>query len=278
MRAHLRGIDHAVIAVRDLEAARDTYARLGFTLTPRGRHTLGSQNHCIMFERDYLELLALPKVHPSMRYYADFLARGEGLAALALAGDDAQAAQAELLAAGIAAEAPLDFSRPVELPEGARDASFRIVQLPAEQTPGCRAFVCQHFTPELVWRAEHQAHAVGAIAIAALAVVAEDPLVCAGRYGLVFGEAPRRIDEGWLVASGSAPVALCTRSSLGHRLEGVGLPARTRPLVAALFVRVADRGRARRALARGGFGVVELRDGSLAVSAEQTHGVALVFG
>jgi len=41
-----------VVLVRDLDRARDTYARLGFTLTPGGLRTLGSQNHCIMFERD----------------------------------------------------------------------------------------------------------------------------------------------------------------------------------------------------------------------------------
>jgi catechol 2,3-dioxygenase-like lactoylglutathione lyase family enzyme len=52
MRKHILGIDHVVILARDLEHARQTYARLGFTLTPRGYHTLGSQNHCIMFERD----------------------------------------------------------------------------------------------------------------------------------------------------------------------------------------------------------------------------------
>jgi hypothetical protein len=56
------------------------------------------------------------------------------------------------------------------------------------------------------------------------------------------------------------------------------LPARQRPLVAALFIRVTDRGRARDALRHGGFDVLALDDGSFAVSAAQAHGVALVFG
>ncbi len=76
MRQHIRGIDHVVLVVRDLDRARATYERLGFTLTPRGYHTLGSQNHCIMFDRDYVELLAVPKPHPAMQYYSDFLAIG----------------------------------------------------------------------------------------------------------------------------------------------------------------------------------------------------------
>lgn len=275
MRRHLRGVDHAVILTRDLERARETYRRLGFTPTPRGHHTLGSQNHCIVFGRDYLELLAVPQPHPALAYYTEFLARGEGLAALALATLDASAAQAELAAAGIAADPPLDFSRPVQ---GLPDASFRIVQLPVAQTPGCRAFLCQHFTPSVVWRPEWQSHANSAIGIAALAVVADEPHDAAARYARVFDVQPRPIEEGLLVPTGSAPVALGSRWKLGHRLEGVGLPLRARPLVAALFVRVADRDRAAATLKKGGFRPLKLKDGSYAVHSDDACGVALVFG
>ena len=74
MFRQVRGLDHAVILVRDLDRARETYERLGFTLTPRGLHSLGSQNHCIMFGRDYLELMALPAAPPpAFRYFAEFL-------------------------------------------------------------------------------------------------------------------------------------------------------------------------------------------------------------
>jgi catechol 2,3-dioxygenase-like lactoylglutathione lyase family enzyme len=278
MRRHVRGLDHVVILVHDLDRARETYARLGFMLTPRGHHTLGSQNHCIMFGRDYLELMAVPKPHPALQYFSDFLARGEGLGAIALATGDANGAHAELTAAGIAADPPLDFSRPVALLDGTRDASFRIVQLPPALTPGCRTFLCQHFTPEVVWRSEYQAHAVGATEIAALAVVAEDPSGAAATYAQLFDAPPQRIAEGLLVQTGSAPIALASRSKLGYRLDGVEMPLRPRPLVAALFIRVADRARAAQALRRGGIEPVALRDGSFAVSAGDAHGVALIFG
>ncbi len=278
MRSAIAGIDHVVIAVRDLDRAQETYARLGFTLTPRGFHTLGSANHCIMFGSDYIELLALPLQHPAMRYYADFLARGEGLAAVALASADADAAYAALAADGIEADAPLDFSRPVRLAEGERDAAFRIVQLAPAQTPGCRSFVCQHRTPELVWRPEYQTHPLGATALAALAVVAEDPVSAAADYAKLFDARPQKIDEGSLVHTGSAPIALGSRWRIGRRLRGVGLPLRPRPLIAALFIRVADRRRAAEVLRLAGFNPVALRDGSFAIGADQAHGVALVFG
>lgn len=275
MRQHIRGVDHVVILTRDLERARETYERLGFTLTRRGYHTLGSQNHCVMFGRDYLELLAVPQPHPAQQYYTDFLARGEGLAALALATDHANAAHAELAAAGIAADPPLDFSRPVE---GLGDASFRIVQLPVAQTPGCRTFLCQHFTPRVVWRPEWQRHANGAVEIAALAVIADEPHAEAARYGRVFDARPEPIAEGLLVPTGSAPIALGSRWNMGHRLEGVGLPLRARPLVGALFIRVADRDRAAATLRKGGFHPLKMKDGAYAVHADEACGVAIVFG
>jgi len=275
MRPHVLGIDHAVVLVRDLDKAQRAWQRMGFTLTPRGFHTLGSQNHCLMFGPDYVELLAVPRPHPAMQYFTDFLAMGEGLGAIALATNDAGGLYASLAADGIAADAPLDFSRPVE---GMGDARFRIVQLPPDASPGCRLFACQHFTRELVWRPEYQRHANGATQIAALAVVAEDPDAAAGRYAKLFLARPQAIEEGLLVQTGSAPIALASRWKLGHRLHGVGLPLRPRPLVAALFVRVADRARAAGVLRRNGLEPVALADGSFAVSAQDAHGVAVVFG
>ena len=46
-------LDHVVVNVHDrIDAAAETYRRLGFTLTPRGYHTLGSMNHLAMFGTD----------------------------------------------------------------------------------------------------------------------------------------------------------------------------------------------------------------------------------
>jgi hypothetical protein len=210
-----------------------------------------------------------------MQHFTDFLAKGEGLGAIALATDDAGGLHASLAADGIAADAPLDFSRPVE---GLGDARFRIVQLPPERSPGCRMFACQHFTRDVVWRTEYQRHANGAGQIAAVAVVAEDPEAAAASYGKLLAARPQEIEEGLLVRTGSAPIAIASRWKLGHRLHGVGLPLRPRPLVAALFIRVADRAQTAAVLRRNGLDPVALADGSFAVSAQDAHGVAVVFG
>lgn len=271
MRRHLRGIDHAVILVRDLDRARDTYRRLGFTLTPRGFHSLGSQNHCIMFGKDYLELMALPRPHPAFRYFADFLSRGEGVGAVALATDDADAAHAELVAAGIDAEPPLALSRPVQ---DLGEARFSLVQLPPGRTPGFRAFACQHHTPGIIWRSEYQQHPVGAAELAGIAIAAPD----ASPYAAVFGELPKLTAEGERIETGSAPLLVSDAARLGRKLEGVALPALAPPVVAALFIRVRDRERAAATLRRGGFAPARLPDGSYAIGADRAHGVALNFG
>jgi hypothetical protein len=158
-----------VIAVRDLDAAAASFQRLGFTLTPRGHHSVGSQNHCVMFDTTYLELLAAPKPHPWLDYYRDFLQRGEGLAAIALATGDADEAYRDLRGRGVAAQAPMDLSRPVE----GGVARFRLLQI--DNTAGFSVFVCQHLTRELVWRAPWQSHANGASELVGISVPAPQP-------------------------------------------------------------------------------------------------------
>ena len=156
-------IDHAVIAVRDLDAAAIDFRSLGFTLTPRGQHSIGSQNHCIMLGTTYLELLVAPVAHPWLDYYRAF---GEGLAAIALSTDDADATYAQLKDKG--ARPPMDLSRPVE----GGVAKFRLVQI--EGSP--QVFFVQHLTPELVWRREWQSHANGARELAHVSLSAKKPL------------------------------------------------------------------------------------------------------
>ncbi len=52
--------DHAVIAVRDVDAAVDAYRGLGFDVSFGGRHTgRGTHNAIIRFGLDYLELLGI---------------------------------------------------------------------------------------------------------------------------------------------------------------------------------------------------------------------------
>lgn len=274
----IAGLDHAVIAVRDLDAASQTFARMGFTLAPRGLHSTGSSNHNIMLGSDYFELLTVPDANPLQAYFHEFQRRHEGLAALALTGTDVAAALPVLAEQGFEPSVPKDFSRAVEQGSRTGTARFRLTNIASQTTPGAQVFICQHFTRDLVWLPELQCHANGATGLAAVAFVADNVAYLAGVYGRIFGAWPERIDEGLKVATGGAPLAFCTRQALQQRLRDVVLPERALPHAAALFIHVSDRQRAYKALHDGGFSPRRMPDGSWAIDATDAHGVAMVFG
>lgn len=151
-----------MIAVRDLDAAASDFQKLGFTLTPRGHHSIGSQNHGIMFGTTYLELLVAPVAHPWLDYYRSF---GEGLAAIALSTNDADATYVQLKDRG--ARPPMDLSRPVD----GGVARFKLVQI--DGAP--QLFFVQHLTRQFVWRPEWQKHANGARELVHVSLSAKKP-------------------------------------------------------------------------------------------------------
>ncbi len=275
----ISGLDHAVVAVRDLDAAHKTYARMGFKLAPKGEHSTGSTNHNIMFEKDYLELLNVPNSNPLQSYFFEFLQQAEGLAGLALAGTDLAAAYKALHQKGFDPTRPADFSRPVTQGSQKGIAKFALTNISSYTTPGAHWFICQHLTRELVWLPELQKHPNGATGIAAVAFVADNVAYVSGVYSKLFGKLPERIEEGMKIETGGTPVAICTRVALQQKLPGLELPHRlTGPRAAALFIRVKDRQVAFKTLRDGGFSPRKLPDGSCALDASAAHGVTLVFG
>src|SRR3984885_16349557 len=92
-------LDLVVVNARDrIDQVADTYRRLGFTLTPRGFHTLGSMNHLAMFGTDYLELIAAP-LGDTQR--PEIMGAPEGLNGLVFGTEDSAATYAALVAAGV---------------------------------------------------------------------------------------------------------------------------------------------------------------------------------
>ncbi|MFN5528643.1 VOC family protein, partial [Bradyrhizobium sp.] len=93
------GIDHAVVVVKDLDAAAETWKRLGFTLSPRGTHSakMGSGNYTIMLDPDYIELLGILAETDHNVPTRNFLAqRGEGIERIAFTAIDSTAGAEEI--------------------------------------------------------------------------------------------------------------------------------------------------------------------------------------
>jgi catechol 2,3-dioxygenase-like lactoylglutathione lyase family enzyme len=112
----IRGIDHLVIAVPDLEKAAAAYAELGFTVVPGGRHPVGTQNALIAFaDGSYLELLEFYRESPDHRWWQP-LQEGGGLVDYCLETDDLAADTRAFRAAGVDIAEPAAQSR--ERPDG----------------------------------------------------------------------------------------------------------------------------------------------------------------
>ena len=200
-------LDHIVIDVRDrLDEAARRFSELGFQLTPRGHHTLGSSNHLAMFATDYLELLGFG---PGGGTRAEIEPFPVGLNGLVFKADDAERIYQHALAAGLPIQPVQSFSRPVTLAGETRDARFRTTRLDPKRVPIGRVYFCEHLTPELVWRPEWQSHPNGARAIARVVVATPEPQRTAALFQALFGPTPVAAPDGRLVVTaGSVRIQL----------------------------------------------------------------------
>ena len=168
-------LDHIVISTRfEMDRAEAVFSGLGFTLTPRGKHSHGSLNHLMMFERDYLELVGIGKADAHKR--PEIANAPLGLNGLVFKTDDADKTFARLEALGMAEAPPRSFSRPVTLDDGlSSDAAFRTVSARRDIFPAGRLYFCEHLTPELIWRSEWQTHGNGVTEFRELVLVTPSP-------------------------------------------------------------------------------------------------------
>ncbi|MGA8380242.1 MAG: VOC family protein, partial [Stellaceae bacterium] len=185
----IAGIDHVIVAVRELEGARTAWRRLGFALSPRGRHIgQGTGNYCVMFPADYIELLGVVDPVDSVDRIEAFLARREGPMGLAFAPTgSAEDVRAALLGRQLHPSEPRPLARRIELSEGTATPRFSLVSLPAEETPGLDSFLCSHLTPELMRRPEWLSHPNGATGLKAVHVLVEHTAALLPAYDRLFG-------------------------------------------------------------------------------------------
>lgn len=244
----ITGIDHVLAGVRDLERARSGWADLGFTLTPRGRHIgWGTGNYCIMLDQGYVELLGVVNPGEFLNNLDTFLSHREGLMGLAFGTDDPARCAAALQAAGIAPDGPKDLKRKLELPEGEVLPEFSLLFLDHEATPGLRAFITHHLTPELIRRPEWQRHANRARRLISITAVVDDPVRTAIGYLPLFG--PDRIqvsDAMTVVTPGAGHIRFVTADGLRLLYEALlPLPEHPAPWIAAMKFEVTDKNRCR---------------------------------
>jgi len=281
MRNGLAGLDHVIIGVRDLERARMGWTRLGFTLTPRGRHLgQGTANYCIMFGRDYLELLGVVAADEHSDRLAGFLAQREGPMAVAFAPagpiEDAAAALASL---GLHPSEPRALGRQLELPEGTVVPRFALLKLPPAETPALDCFVCAHLTPELVRRPEWLGHPNGATGLRAIYLIADETAPLLPAYDRLFGlHEVTTTDAVAAVRLGPHRILFATADDFETMHPAIELdPGFPVPGIAALEIAVAGRDATADYLAQWQIAFDELPDGRLVVPAREANGTILFF-
>jgi hypothetical protein len=271
-------LDHVVVNVRDrIDDAFRAYQRLGFTLTPRGYHTLGSMNHLAVFGTDYLELLA---VRPGDDSRPEILGAPFGLDGLVFGTEDAMATHETLLGQQVPIDAPEQFSRPVDTGPETREAVFRTTRLPRSASPGGRFYFCQHLTRDLVWRDEWRHHANGAVGVARAVIAAEDPDILGSLFARMFGRASvRPMDDGCALILGLSRFDVVHPAALWEMFGGAAPDSRgRRDYMAALTLRTISLDATETALEAGGVRGVDRIGTSVLVPATEAFGVTLEFG
>lgn len=186
-------LDHVVINGHyAIEKAADTLLALGFTLTPQGRHSMGSLNHLIVLEDNYLELIGLPQDGGPVRQ--EILDSPIGIDGLVFRAPDAVQLHQALVARGEPVTPVQSFSRPLTLAGETREAGFRAVRYKPGHFKAGRVYFCQHLTPELIWRPEWQHHANSVWRITGVVIVSAQPHADAQRYAAAANAPATRLD------------------------------------------------------------------------------------
>ncbi len=165
----LDAIDHPVIAVRNMDASKRIYEKLGFTVPPRGSHVeWGTGNWCIMFPEDYIELRGIINPERFLMGLDTHLEKfGDGLMGVAFATTDALASHDLMVANGLKVKAVQSLTRNFELPTGWTQPKFRLYAPDSSQVEGLmHVVVIEHETPSLTRKPEYLSHLNGCIGVA----------------------------------------------------------------------------------------------------------------
>ncbi|XWN29111.1 MAG: VOC family protein [Devosia sp.] len=268
---HITGLDHAIVAVNDLAAGEAAVGRLGFRPTPRGVHSphMGTANSTIVFHGNtYFEVLGVVADTEHNQAIRDGLAAGHHLFGVALKTESADEAAAAFAKEGIGAGPANAFARPVEMPGGEREAAFRTANIAPSATPGAYTFVCQHLTPDVVWRTDYLDQPNAVVGVKEVVGVADDlDAVARAWEAIAPGQATIAGDTA-KIDFGNATVGFLTPAAFHNRF---GTQCAAPTAMGALVFASSDLDATRRALAEAGI------EGSLIAGPEAAAGITMAF-
>jgi hypothetical protein len=284
-----RAIDHLVLPIGDLGAARETYRRMGFTLTPTAHHPWGTANSLVQLQGNFLELLAvaepgkIPAPAPGQfsfgAFSQAFLKKRQGLSMLVFQSADARRDQAEFAARGLETYAPFDFSRQAKLPDGGTaTVAFSLAFVTDPRMPDAAFFTCQQHAPQYFWKPEYQRHANGARRVVEVVMLANAPGEFADFFGkLAEPEAVSRSEGALTVTLDGGTLSILDATRLGARFARTRLRDILRkPYFVGFSIAVEDLDVVEGILKRNGITATRTGD-HVQIAAENAFGVVIEF-
>ena len=275
------GIDHPLVAVRDMDKACEDFARLGFFINPRHHHPWGTDNHLLMFPENFIEVISIyddskldltnEKGFAFGRFISDSIERKEGISLVALHSEDARKDHQLMEQRCVANQGIVDFRRIAHRPDGSEEeAVVSLVMLINEQYPSISHFFCHQHKPHLVWVEDWMTHPNGANAITAVSYVAEDPAELVERFTGIYGKDAITVGAGYLKAQTDRGVfEVLSPICAEHRFAGVDVPVTHNQLPSGVAIRVSTGSMAQAKLHLDAQSVnyVETTDGGLRIPA-----------
>ncbi|MFX0547231.1 VOC family protein [Roseovarius sp. S1116L3] len=267
------GLDHPLIAVRDIDALRARLISIGFNMTPVGRHPWGTSTSLAMFSGCLLEIMgihdaALIDEIPAGdfrfgRHIHAHLQGREGIALTALHSTDAASEAAYAAKAGFDVAGQLEFGRDVTLPDGrAGRTRTTLALMPDRKWPRMSFFLCQQHRPDLIYVPAWQDHPNSVCGYAGVTVLARPgdiaPLAAklSGLYGAV-----QECDGGAVLRTANGVIRILARDAVEARYGPVSpeLASADQPGIVALDLTYQNAARLEACLKNGD--LPYLRDG-----------------
>ncbi|MBT9369786.1 VOC family protein [Rhizobium sp. CSW-27] len=287
------GIDHPLIAVRDLDAAVARYRALGFTFAPQSRHPWGTSTCIAIMDRSLIELVSIYDETLLDSYAAgDFrfgrfvhthLLEREGVALTALNSDAAEADAAEVVRRGIDCQGTIEFGRDVKRPDGTPDRTATTLKILASpDMPRLSNFICQQHRPDLIYVPQWSAHRNGAMAYSQLTIMADERDQAAVRQRLagLYGEASLfALEDGFGARTGRGAYVVTDRPGIERRYgaPSLDLCRPSGPCCVAAHIQVPDLERVAAILAESAVPAIAAKDGIRLTDAAAYGNLFLAF-
>ena len=216
-------LDHVAHFVPDLDAAGALLEALGFSVTPVSKHQhsgkpAGTSNRCVMFEQGYVEILAPTLDTPTAQRVRAHMARYGGVHLCCFGTPAAEAEHSRLQAHGFEPQPLVHLQRNDQSGNLLR---FNVIYVPPEKMPEGRVQYCEQLTPQFLWTEKALAHKNGVTGLAAVYVVADDPVETAVRWARFAGLLPFPEHKGVCLNTARGRIFIGTRDSLAAFLDNV---------------------------------------------------------